>query len=159
MKDQLQAWLRAESAPPSPSPLLSHAFRLHRAAYARAMSDVLSSGTSFDSITLSPAEATYVRRLGICEERYPAHYCYANARQLVLSTRRLTYHVGFAVRTVHSFPTQHAWASLNGKVIDPTWNIYGVFAGHTAYHGVAVSRAQLGCHELVTLQNLRAPSR
>lgn len=56
---------------------------------------------------------------------FPSKACFYNAQRLVLAdkTNSLVYNEGFA----HSvfFPMHHAWATLNGKVIDLTWDHNG----------------------------------
>jgi hypothetical protein len=55
---------------------------------------------------------------------FPRGYCFSNAQRIVLSDRlgRVKYTEGFAVPSGGGlFPLHHGWASIEGKVIDPTW--------------------------------------
>lgn len=66
--------------------------------------------------------------------------CFGNAQRLVLNdaTMSLCYAEGYAASVnVVGFPVHHGWATINGKVIDPTWDERG-----TDYFGVHFLRAE-----------------
>ena len=52
---------------------------------------------------------------------------------------QVAYFLGFFVDDLN-IPIEHAWLSLNGKLIDPTFNIWGAFQeDQFAYLGVSLS--------------------
>lgn len=71
-------------------------------------------------------------------EFFPEGYCYANAQRLVLADRskKLLYVEGFASGL---FPVLHAWAVINGAVVDVTWESMES-KGQELYYGVELSR-------------------
>lgn len=90
--------------------------------YAGAEDYVLDRGRLFDSSTpLTEAEATVLQAAAHGRE-FPIRECYSNAQKLAMHDQSglLTYCEGFATGTA-SFVAQHAWVSINDKVIDLTW--------------------------------------
>jgi hypothetical protein len=64
-------------------------------------------------------------------------WCYLNAAKMAMD-ERFKYFEGVA--SDGTMPVSHAWVSLDGKLIDPTWNVYGTIPATHAYFGVEIPR-------------------
>lgn len=82
---------------------------------------VLDRGRVFESEPLTQKERYAVDKAvkrARCD--FPTRECFSNAQRLVLEHAKLRYVEGYAVGW-GSLPVHHAWASINGKVVDLTW--------------------------------------
>ena len=70
-------------------------------------------------------------------------WCYLNAARYAQGPE-FRYFEGIA--THGTPPESHAWAMLNGKLIDPTWNTYGVLPATSSYFGLEVDKGFLLRH-------------
>ena len=116
---------------------------------------VLKNGHLFESAPLTPGEKSYVRLLGM--EKCKLKACYRNAQRTFLfhpgvHGMVLKYIEGYA--TIGFLPVQHAWLSLNGKVVDLTWGpmdkrghrkgrVLGVIPPGFEYYGLAIERREV----------------
>ncbi len=123
-------------------------------------------GTRFDAAPLTPAEERVARAALGTRRVFRLKQCFHNAQRIVLAdkTKTLQYVEGHRTEAHIPLPTLHAWAVVNGKVIDPTPSItradieetanllelgilpvakgltLGIFAEGTTYVGVALPR-------------------
>lgn len=112
---------------------------------------VLDHGGPFESGVLTSDELALVMdAIQGSHIRFQRGHCFYNAQKLVLAdtTKTLKYVEGMAIG-VGAFPTLHGWATINGKVIDLTWQqhtskrkgrfrdrVLGEIPDGWAYHGV-----------------------
>jgi hypothetical protein len=73
--------------------------------------------------------------------------CFYNAQMLALTdnSNQIKYCEGFALTII---PTNHAWIEINGKVVDPTWDvdgkmILGTFPDDKSYFGFNMSKSDI----------------
>ena len=118
----------------------------------------LKNGSEFESQSLTSDEKEYLKLLPIAE--CLKKMCYQNAQRLLLffpprgdkKKMQLQYIEGYATNGI--LPVQHAWLSLNGKVVDPTFGpldslfrrkhrILGEFPPNFKYFGVVVSESHI----------------
>lgn len=108
-------------------------------------------GIAFPSADLDESERLVVERaIALFTARgftvVPKH-CYLNAWRLTHAdkTQQLQYVEGFAAIPECGLPIQHAWCSINGKVVDLTWARFApIFDVHDAeYIGRIFSRKAL----------------
>lgn len=77
--------------------------------------------------------------------------CYANCQQALTSIRStdkfiVKYVEGYALKRDIGIPLQHAWLTVNDKVMDITWNreTFGVSErSNTIYYGVEINRRDI----------------
>lgn len=106
-------------------------------AYASIAEYLLTKGRGFTSQPLSDVEERLVKRW-MGKESYPPRQCWWNARLLARRSRGgLVYVEGYASTERLGLPLEHAWCELDGKVVDPTWKVYGTFDEPAAYFGVS----------------------
>jgi len=108
-------------------------------------------GTTMKWVPLSPAEAQYVEELaGTIYKRglraFRIKHCYQNCVQLLFADEKssLNYCEGYA--NVGAGPFQHAWLTINEKVVDPTVDAAdrsGMSIPYRAYFGIQIPRKQL----------------
>lgn len=94
---------------------------------------VLQKGTLFRSQELTPEELQVVLAAGH-RKSFQFRACFENAWRLVSAdpTGQLVYCEGFATSRI-GLTVHHAWAALNGKVVDPTWTAENVEERHVAH--------------------------
>lgn len=82
----------------------------------------LAEGKYFRSEPLTESEVDVVRRLKGMDLDYLRHgHCYRNATLVARHVPGLDYAEGLALTNGYICP--HAWLTLNGKPLDPTWQI------------------------------------
>lgn len=118
---------------------------------------VLRHGRIFSSEVLTPSELKIVQAAYKLASRrcfFEQRECWWNAKALVKAdrTKTLRYVEGYGR---HLIPTLHAWAEINGKVVDMTWRVshleegsfenwnVGRFSTDFEYHGVVFSSDEL----------------
>jgi hypothetical protein len=82
---------------------------------------LLKHGHTYPSLRLTQEELVLFD--GLDFSKYKLRQCYYNAQSLhadVCGAPQVSYAEGFATNETQ-FPTPHAWLSVNGKVVDPTW--------------------------------------
>ena len=100
------------------------AFRSHRPegyGYASIEDYLFVHGAESVVAPLSPEEVDIVRRAHH-RLRFQMQGCYRNAQELVLrdASNTLQYVEGYGLGRA-CIPLMHGWATVNGKVVDPTW--------------------------------------
>ena len=104
----------------------------------------------FGSARLTSDERRIVEAALDCTEELTFKTCYANAQRVVVSddTGALEYHEGYAFSDV-GLVAAHAWASINRKVLDVTWEdhrgrwVRGELPPRWEYVGVEIERDYL----------------
>lgn len=101
---------------------------------------VLDRGRAYRSEALTPAERKVVKAAA-GRHKYRKKECFYNAHMLVMRdmTRTLVYTEGWAFNGL--MPVYHGWVTINGKVVDLTWDdkgspIMGALPEGWEYYGV-----------------------
>jgi hypothetical protein len=104
---------------------------------------ILKHGKQYQSAELTPEEMDMLKDVLKLQCKYKVRQCSYNAQDIGL-TGRIGYVEGMADSIGHS--TDHAWNTINGKVIDMTWRmnnggkpILGVIPEGWEYYGVELS--------------------
>ena len=108
---------------------------------------LLANGRTFESAPLSAEELAWTAQLGW--RRHQPRQCYRNAQVTALTVlppdgMSLHYVEGFIMPAGPPIPVEHAWLSLNGKVIDTTLRpnddkgcrVFGTIPEGWEYYGV-----------------------
>jgi hypothetical protein len=90
-------------------------------AYATAYDYFLENGREFESAPLAPAELGALKA-AIANHRamYKKKLCYYNAQLIAQGNRACRYVEGYMMSQGIPIPIEHAWNSINGKVVDFT---------------------------------------
>ena len=114
---------------------------------------VLQHGYEFESQQLTEEELDTLKSTVSSLCRYEVKKCYYNASQVTLTNPEIKYVEGFY--RIHDIPLQHAWNSINNKIVDVTIKrsagsdmpfgeehtpILGIIPADMAYFGVELSR-------------------
>ena len=109
-------------------------------AYSGPADFILKHGKQYESAELTPEEMEMLRDVLKGQCRYKAKQCFYNAQSIGL-TGKIGYVEGVADSV--GIPMEHAWNTINGKVIDMTWKmnngdepIVGIIPGGWEYVGV-----------------------
>jgi len=109
-------------------------------------------GRLFESSELTSEESSKVRSLDL--RRFKVKQCYYNSQSLTLFDKGFKYCEGLAVSKNSILPVDHAWVTLNGKVVDLTWKrnsdnyqrknrVMGVIPEGFEYYGIEFDREQV----------------
>ena len=79
---------------------------------------VLQHGKHFVSEPMTQEEMTFLKTLAARTKHYKMKQCFYNAQSLAHISSQIKYIEGYLLSSL--FPIQHAWNSLNGKVLDFT---------------------------------------
>jgi hypothetical protein len=75
--------------------------------------------------------------------------CFSNAQRLAVAEggNRIKYHEGYGA---FQFPILHAWNTIDGKLIDVTWELLDYYDTDVVYKGVEFPREYIMCVQLET---------
>ena len=103
---------------------------------------LLKEGTKFESQPLTEEELAYLDKIKHATSRYRMKQCFYNAQDLASMFSDIKYVEGYLYTII---PFEHAWNTLNGKVIDFTIKkvnggkpVLGIIPEGWEYHGITL---------------------